>query len=319
VLTAILKALHITFNNINGSDVMVRVPRPLEPTSLKYKRQKLSREAEVLRWIAGKTTIPVPQVLQDAHDAQIPFLATTMCEGASLAWSFGMLSHEAQVSIILAISLCFLNISPQIENLVSHADIMLQLFRLDCPQVIGSVEKFVPASAQQEERLSVGTCIGTEGVDSPSTFSHIRDYFAWLIAVQKEALHPSSWTAEDQERGEQFWTRLEALVSKEISRIPQDLLRIVPVHEDFVAHNVVINSIGRITGVFDWEFHSLLPAVLAAGYPSWITYSGTNDPQFTSTGGNFSSFWFSSPEGAQHLRDEYDSVRTNRFPAEDSR
>jgi hypothetical protein len=74
-----------------------------------------------------------------------------------------------------------------------------------------------------------------------------------------------------------------------------------------------INSEGLITGVIDWEFHMVKPAVLAATYPSWIRYDGTIDPRFVDRKGQFSSFWTVSPVDAKRLRQEYDAVCVNHL------
>jgi hypothetical protein len=191
----------------------------------------------------------------------------------------------------------------------SYARIALQMYGLKCPQVIGSLARFVPDS---DEPVHVGPCIyGNHGLDSPSTFLDIRSYFTWLISVKKDALETSSWTDDDKNLGEQFWKKLGELITREIAALPSSMLRIVPVHQDFVAHNVVIHPDGEISGLYDWEFHSLLPVVLAADYPSWIKYSGHHSPCFTDVGGNFSTFWNASPETAHRLRNEYDSVSSS--------
>ena len=91
------------------------------------------------------------------------------------------------------------------------------------------------------------------------------------------------------------------------------LLRCVPSHQDFSAQNIFINGEGLITGVIDWEFHMVKPAVLAAAYPAWIRYYGTADPRFVDRKGQFTSFWMVSPADAERLRLEYDAVCGNIF------
>jgi hypothetical protein len=185
---------------------------------------------------------------------------------------------------------------------------MLDMFRADCPQIIGSLEEYVP-DATLADRVRVGCCIGMEGSNSPSTFTSLKEYFVWLMASKKCIMDSSSWSDDDRAHAERFWAELETRVNKDISDLEPALLRVVPVHEDLVGHNVVIDSsTGEITGVFDWEFHGLLPAVLAATYPAWIQYSGASDPRFTVDAEGFSSLWCTSRENAQLLREEYISV-----------
>ena len=108
--------------------------------------------------------------------------------------------------------------------------------------------------------------------------------------------------------------RLENLISESVSGYDDAaLLRSAPSHQDFSAHNVFINGKGLITGVIDWEYHMVKPAVLAATYPSWIRYDGTADPRFVDRKGQLTSFWMASPADAERLRREYDAVCVNTF------
>jgi hypothetical protein len=203
----------------------------------------------------------------------------------------------------------------------SYADIALSLFSLECPQTIGSLVSFTASKTGDQDVIDVDTCILPKddfGVGR-QTFTDLHTYFSWLVAIKKQQLkHELEQSSainskEVQANGhdhlpsESLWTRLQSLVSREISRLPAATLRIVPVHQDFDSQNVVINSTtGCITGVFDWEYHALLPAALAAGYPSWIECSAESNQ--TSEKENFIRFWLVSRERAPQLRAEYEKV-----------
>jgi len=66
--------------------------------------------------------------------------------------------------------------------------------------------------------------------------------------------------------------------------------------------NILVDKSGSITGVVDWEYHVLHPAVLAASYPPWLSYEGCNDPRFVDPK---QTFWLDSPEESKRLRDLY--------------
>jgi Ser/Thr protein kinase RdoA (MazF antagonist) len=120
-------------------------------------------------------------------------------------------------------------------------------------------------------------------------------------------------TKSDLDEAQVTLKRLENRILGSVSGYDAAFLRGVPSHEDFIEHNVFINGEGLITGVIDWEFHMVKPAVLAAAYPFWIRYDGTSDPRFVDREGQFSSFWTASPVDAKRLRQEYDAVCVNTF------
>ncbi len=133
------------------------------------------------------------------------------------------------------------------------------------------------------------------------------EYFTWLIEV-KISSPTIGTTKPDFDAAQLTLKRLEERISESIIAYDATLLRSVPSHEDFGAQNVFINDDGLITGVIDWEFHMVKPAVLAATYPSWIRYDGTVDPRFVDKESQFSSIWITSPVDARNLRQEYDAV-----------
>jgi hypothetical protein len=85
---------------MDTAEVVVRVPLPLNATKSNYQRVKLHQEVEFLRWLGSRTTIPISRPLQDGTGDMIPFAVTSKCKGASLYWTFGKLSYDAQVSTL---------------------------------------------------------------------------------------------------------------------------------------------------------------------------------------------------------------------------
>lgn len=154
----------------------------------------------------------------------------------------------------------------------------------------------------------MGPCIEPSGRLTPSSpFQTIGEYFQWLLDVKRSSTTIGT-TESDINAAHETLRGLESLLSEAILHFDSVLLRSVPSHEDFHAQNVLINDTGYITGVIDWEFHMIKPAVLVAAYPSWIRYDGSFDPRFVDRNGQFGYFWFCSPNEARQLCHEFDSV-----------
>jgi hypothetical protein len=199
------------------------------------------------------------------------------------------------------------------------------LFALDGPQTIGSLISFNAAERGNPDIIGVGPCILPQDDFGfgRRTFTDIHAYLTWLVDIKKQQLNLAWSSSNDNPKdnrthanchppSESLWNRLDILISREITGLPAATLRIVPAHQDFSSQNVVIdNTTGQITGVFDWEYHALLPAALAADYPSWIECSAESNQ--TMERENFSSFWLVSRETAPQLRAEYDKVSRPRL------
>jgi hypothetical protein len=175
---------------------------------------------------------------------------------------------------------------------------------------IGSISSYKKTGLRLLRNMipTLGPCISQSSQHTPSTpFATIGEYFKWLVKVKMQSATVGK-EKSDIEAASHVLKNLQLHLFNEFTRFDDSLLRSVPSHEDLHAHNVFVGNTGHITGIIDWEFHMIKPAVLAAAYPSWIRYDGTNDPQFVDKGGQFSSFWFASRAEAARLRRVYDSV-----------
>ncbi|KAL0959959.1 hypothetical protein HGRIS_011623 [Hohenbuehelia grisea] len=63
---------------------------------------------------------------------------------------------------------------------------------------------------------------------------------------------------------------LQALVLPRIEGLDPTLLRCILKHDDMNPGNLLIDTNGSILGVIDWEFHSIVPAIIAVGPPPWL-------------------------------------------------
>ncbi|KAH9947188.1 hypothetical protein B0H21DRAFT_692447 [Amylocystis lapponica] len=169
------------------------------------------------------------------------------------------------------------------QHIRSYAHIALQMFRVPSPQKIGSIISF-PATnhdGSPESLPVLGPCIDPSGRHTPSApFETIAEYFAWLVSKKKSSQSVGEIQA-DIDAASQTIDILEYRLRENLPQLSPVVLRCVPSHEDFVAQNVLLDASGAIGGVIDWELHAVKSAVLAAQYPSWLSYEGSNDPQFS--------------------------------------
>ena len=83
--------------------------------------------------------------------------------------------------------------------------------------------------------------------------------------------------------------------------------RCMLMHDDLSPMNVLMDAEGNVTGVLDWEYQSIMPAVLAVEYPTCIRYDGMHDPKYTKN--LEETWWLVGPEDSAKLREVYAEVR----------
>ena len=183
----------------------------------------------------------------------------------------------------------------------SYADLVLDLFSLEVPQKIGSLAPGLSLS-----NPSVMPKLAPQhSVSATKVFCDIKEFFDFLFAVKRR----SKFIGEDsasRERAMTVLNTLEAHIRSLLLTIAAPLLRCTFVHDDLNYANILIDESGRITGVVDWEFHSLQPAILAADYPLWLDYKGCEDPRFAPDG----TCWLESREESDRLCAIFEEVRT---------
>ena len=182
------------------------------------------------------------------------------------------------------------------EHLIeSYADITLELFRLGVPQKIGTL---VPRVSS--ESLDVIPRIGLQKFRATRVFEDIRQYLDFLFEMKKNSPVISG---DDGGHVNELRRYVDKILTELLSEAATStLLRCVLVHEDLNDMNILVDKSGRITGIIDWEFQTLQPAVLAAHYPPWLSYEGCSDPRFANPK---ETFWLDSVKESKRLCDLY--------------
>jgi hypothetical protein len=260
------------------SKVIARKILPKDKVDEERGMQKLRSEARLLQWLANRSDIPVPRVLFPVEDQYRDFIIMDKLPGVMLLNIYGTFDTLAK------------------ERLVeSFADIALNLFRLDVPQRIGT---FVPGISS--ESSDVIPRIGVQRFCANRVFEHIQQYLDFLFEMKKNS---PVIGGDDGGHIDELKQHVDEVLAKLLSKATNSgFLRCVLVHNDLNEMNILVDEGGRITGVIDWEYQILQPAVLSTDYPPWLSYDGCCDPRFADPK---QTFWLDSPTESKRLRDLY--------------
>ncbi|KAH6903396.1 phosphotransferase enzyme family-domain-containing protein [Coprinopsis sp. MPI-PUGE-AT-0042] len=184
--------------------------------------------------------------------------------------------------------------SSKAAAVTSYANTMTDIFRLPLPGVD-------PQSSQ----------IGSLVPDALDEF--IDQYIALAIKEHQDATHGDE-DSDMIKSSQNTLERLKILLRRLSAALPQDqphLWRPVLSHDDLRSTNILVEpSSGSVTGIIDWEYHSVLPAVLVAEYPEWLSYAGQNDPRFASSW----VLWHGDAEECSMYRREYERLVLAKDP-----
>lgn len=154
--------------------------------------------------------------------------------------------------------------------------------------------------------------IAVQSFRATRVFENIHQYLDFLFEMKKNS---PVIGGDDGGHVDELRPYVDAIVAELSSnRNTSLLLRCVLVHSDLNEMNILVEKDGKITGVIDWEYQTLEPAVLAADYPAWLSYDACSDPRFANAK---ETFWLDSPKESERLRELYLKVskifRTIRF------
>ncbi|RDB26910.1 hypothetical protein Hypma_004959 [Hypsizygus marmoreus] len=245
-------------------------------------------EIFLLQWLRRNTSIPVPTLFSIPEDRPRHTIAMEKLPGENIMDR-----------------LTFYSPADKERLMKSYANIVLELFKLNVPQMIGTT-----APGVTRDEFKVVPIIGpyvTRSADS--VFDTLEQYFGHLF--QKKRLDVDHHLGEDEIQVTAAMTvldKLEDLLQPLIQGVDPSLRRCILVHEDLHYANALADAEGDITAVIDWEFHALLPAILGVGYPSWWARDAIDDPRYAHKG----YYWLCSQEDGQQLCDLYLSYVTER-------
>ncbi|KAH6901024.1 phosphotransferase enzyme family-domain-containing protein [Coprinopsis sp. MPI-PUGE-AT-0042] len=207
--------------------------------------------------------------------------------------------------------------SSKAAAVTSYAKIMTEIFRLPLPGVdpqssqIGSLVPELSGKLRMGPRIFLPELSPLTVHDGLDEF--IDQYIALAIKEHQDAIHGDE-DSDMIKSSQNTLERLRVLLRRLSTALPQDqphLWRPVLSHDDLRSTNILVDpSSGAVTGIIDWEYHSVLPAVLVAEYPEWLSYTGQNNPRFASSW----TLWHGDAEECAMYRGEYERLVLAKDP-----
>ncbi len=221
-------------------------------------RTKTANEVAVLRWLAGHTSIPVPAVVRfDATSDNALRREFTLLErvpGASVDKMFADMSEDAKVRLVAQLT-----------------DVLVELNAHEWQHVGGlqlddKTGEAVPGPVLEDTFWMVPDIEAYWGAEESVTTlnptgpykSHAELVQAFLqVYVHAVSRHESlAWLRQDLQ------PRLEALIAHLPSLETQlAATRLILAHKDLHFANVMATPDGTLTGILDWEFAGVVPAL----------------------------------------------------------
>ncbi|KAI0633933.1 hypothetical protein C8Q77DRAFT_710875 [Trametes polyzona] len=277
----------------NGQRAVVRTPylRADDPGLEKNHPiylAKFWREMNLLKWLTSSSSMPVPGVhaIIDAPRPDLfPCAIIDFVPGTLLLNACGRFPYAIKEHLMY-----------------SFAKISVELFRLEVPQQIGTLEisKDGALNVIPWKTINHGQC-------ATEIFETLEDFIDYLIQRKLNSNAIGS-DPTSRARGKQVLALLTSKLQPILSQLNKPShRRCVLTHDDLNQTNILVDSLsGDITGLIDWEFQSVRPAVLAANYPPCVQYHGLGgDPRLDDEDG---VFWTTSPQDATRLRALYAEV-----------
>ena len=166
---------------------------------------------------------------------------------------------------------------------------------MEVPQRIGTL---VPGISSKSS--DVIPRIAIQSFRATRVFEDIQQYLAFLFDMKKNS---PVIGGDDGGPIDELRRYVDGVLAELLSKTTtSSLLRCVLVHDDLNSMNILVDKGGRITGIIDWEYQTLQPAVLAVDYPPWLSYDGCCDPRFADPK---QTFWLDSPKESKRLCDLY--------------
>ncbi|KAI0330051.1 hypothetical protein GY45DRAFT_1303754 [Cubamyces sp. BRFM 1775] len=274
----------------DGRRDIVRTPNPAIPDDERDNEgiAAMTRQAELLKWLNANTSLSVPAircVVDGCSKHAYPIVVMEKLPGKMVLNCIGRASRSAKAS--------------KCERLLhAFAEFQIQLFRLSVPQRIGT-------ACVSEGNLDVVPML-----DAPVTgYSSLEDYVLSALQARERRLSECQ-DADTRARGAQILSRIRKELCAILALLQESFYRrCVLKHDDLAPVNMLMNDVGDLTGIIDWDYQSVLPAVLAVEYPSFIRYDGVLDPAYVlDAGEGMEIWWFVSPDDARSLKALYTEI-----------
>jgi Phosphotransferase enzyme family len=189
---------------------------------------------------------------------------------------------------------------------------MIDIFTLPLPiELEGNTHPFIGSLGPDAAgRLTVQPLISIPPYFHSSVYNSLENYINRYIDL---SIHDSrDGVQEDPEtaqRTKKNVERLKKLLKDLATSLPEEkphLWKPVLVHDDLSPWNILIeSSSGKVSGITNWDYHSVQPAVLAAQYPPMLSYTGQSDPAFASSW----TWWLGPRDECTKYRNTYENVR----------
>lgn len=299
VVSTKLLAEHLnTTIEVTLSDGRIFVHRwanpPLEEASLEWMKRKFAAEVGVLRLLEKFEGTVSPRVLAVSPDPEKLSFAMEKLPGVISMNCYGSLTADAKTVAV-----------------TSYASAALALFKIPVPTVerapvlkIGTLTPDAHGGYHMSPLISL--------LESHTTiYRTVEEYIDGLIDATFKKLIQINTSESTQDKppiSRAHLERLGRLLRTELSSLPKNLeymWRPVLRHDDAREANVLLDpESGRVTGIIDWEFHSVQPAVLAVHYPPFLNFDGPDDPRFAPPG----TYWMADFDELRQSRKLYEQI-----------
>ncbi|OJT04252.1 hypothetical protein TRAPUB_5042 [Trametes pubescens] len=300
----------------NGEQEIVRSPQPETDGDVQTWGSAIDRfwrEVHLLKWLKVHSTLPVPTVrhIIDAHEPELvrPISIMDKMPGAVAMNVMGRLPYPAKVCtsppLPAPASHCVFLPLYQERLVHAYAEQMIAPFRLDVPQRIGTPKCSADGTSMEVIPRYTVRARNT----ATQIYDTLEDWLASLVANRARA-NGIGTDAAARLRGQGVLARLATELTAICARLAQPAhRRCVLVHDDLSHFNVLVDTEGSLTAIVDWEFASVLPAVVAVDYPDFLRDDGLWSPKYGQEG---ASFWMASPQDAATLREFYREVAKSK-------
>ncbi|KJZ73835.1 hypothetical protein HIM_06728 [Hirsutella minnesotensis 3608] len=258
-----------------GPDAIIRFPRP---GCMAFPEEKISNEVQVIEFLVEKTTIPIPRLIswgltQESPQQLGPFIISDFIDGVSLSSLLeDRIDRGGQ------------NVEPEpgdqrLDTIYEQiADIMLQLFQFDFPQ-IGAISKHSPSQTwsvsgrpltyRMNELATAASFPISKFPTEP--FASARGYFQSLAMENITNLQTQRNIATSEQQARKLFVARHTFVRlvDKYSTYNQGPFKLFC--DDFRSHNILVDpETLRITAIIDLEFTNAMPYQFALDPPWWL-------------------------------------------------